>query len=164
MLTSLALGFSNRLDWKSPSSVSATGFLPRVLSFLFALSHLERITHRPNNLFFQLQSPLSPRESAVQTGQQATHSPTLRGHNNQWGENRHGLSNRLNNVRMVSQLWLWDKDSTHKLNLFRQRMSRLSRNQHRLSPKSTQAIPSWFYNCMRSLAEVEWVHAQAVQG
>jgi hypothetical protein len=33
--------------------VATTGFLPGVLSFLCALSHLERVTHRPSNLFFQ---------------------------------------------------------------------------------------------------------------
>jgi hypothetical protein len=41
------LGYSNRPDQKSLSSVAATGFLPGVLSFLCALSHLERIAHRP---------------------------------------------------------------------------------------------------------------------
>jgi hypothetical protein len=47
--TSLALGYNNRLDQKSPGSVTATGFLPGVLSFLCALSHLERITHMPTS-------------------------------------------------------------------------------------------------------------------
>ena len=47
------MGFNNRSDQKSPSSVAATGFLPGVLSFLCALSHLERVAHRPSNLFFQ---------------------------------------------------------------------------------------------------------------
>jgi hypothetical protein len=47
------------MDQNSPSSVAVTGFLPRVLSFLNALSHQERGSHRPSNLFFQLQSPLS---------------------------------------------------------------------------------------------------------
>jgi hypothetical protein len=47
LLISLALGYRNRSDRKSPSSVAATGFLPGVLSFLRALSHLERIAHRP---------------------------------------------------------------------------------------------------------------------
>jgi hypothetical protein len=56
------------------------------------------------------------------------------------GEYRHGLSNRLHNDRMVSRLWLWDRDSTHRLNLFRQRMSRLPKNQHRISPKSTHRL------------------------
>jgi hypothetical protein len=49
LLTSLALGYSNRPDRKSPGSVTATGFLPGVLSFLCALSHLERIAHRPTS-------------------------------------------------------------------------------------------------------------------
>jgi hypothetical protein len=38
LLTSLALGYSNRPDRKSPGSVVATGFLPGILSFLDALS------------------------------------------------------------------------------------------------------------------------------
>jgi hypothetical protein len=57
------------------------------------------------------------------------------------GENRHEFSNRLSNDRMVSRLWLGDRDSTHRLNLFRQRRSLPSRintgypqNQHRLFP------------------------------
>jgi hypothetical protein len=33
--------------------VEATGFLPGVISFLCALSHLERVAHRLSNLFFQ---------------------------------------------------------------------------------------------------------------
>jgi hypothetical protein len=49
LLTSLALGYSNRPDRKSPGSVAATRFLPGVLSFLCALSHLERIAHRPTS-------------------------------------------------------------------------------------------------------------------
>ena len=47
LLSSLALGYNNRPDQKSPGFVAATGFLPGVLSFLYALSHLERISHRP---------------------------------------------------------------------------------------------------------------------
>jgi hypothetical protein len=44
------LGYKNRLDWKSLGSVAAIGFLPGVLSFLCALSRLERIAHRSTNL------------------------------------------------------------------------------------------------------------------
>jgi hypothetical protein len=56
--------------------VAATGFLPGILSFLCALSHLEGVAHRSINLFFQLQPPLSPGESVVQTSQQATQDQT----------------------------------------------------------------------------------------
>jgi hypothetical protein len=47
---SLALGYRNRQGWKSPGSVEATGFVPRALSFLFTLSHLEGVAHRPTSL------------------------------------------------------------------------------------------------------------------
>jgi hypothetical protein len=47
---SLTLGYRNRLDQKYPGSVVATGFLPRALSFLYALSHLEGVAHRPTSL------------------------------------------------------------------------------------------------------------------
>jgi hypothetical protein len=107
------------------------------------LSHLERVLYK-----------LANKPHAVQHCVATTAN----------GENRHGLSNRLSNDRIVSRLWLWDRDSTHRLNLFRQRMSRLSRNQHRLSPKSTQDFSPRFQNCTRSLAEVGRVHAQAVEG
>jgi hypothetical protein len=43
LLTSLALGYNNRPDQKSPGSVAATRFLPGVLSFLCTLSLLERV-------------------------------------------------------------------------------------------------------------------------
>jgi len=101
ILTSLTLGYNNRPDRKSPGSVAATRFLPRVLSFLYALSHLEGVAHMPNNLFFQLQPPLSPRESVVQTGQQATQDQTLHIHHNQ-RKSRHehprASPNRCNNI------------------------------------------------------------------
>jgi hypothetical protein len=144
--------------------VAATGFLPGVLSFLCALSHLERVAHRPSNLFFQLQSPLSPRESVVQTGQQATRSPALRGHNNQWGKIDTGFPNRLNNDRMVSWLWLWDRDSTHRLDLLRQRMHQLFQKSTQAIPKSTHRLRPRFQNGTRSLAGVGWVHAQHGRG
>jgi hypothetical protein len=44
------LGYNNRLDQKSLGSVVATGFLLGVLSFLCALSHMERIAHRSTDL------------------------------------------------------------------------------------------------------------------
>ena len=53
---------------------------------LRTLSPGERVDHRSRNLFFQLQSPLSLGESVVQTGQQATRSLALHGHNSQWGK------------------------------------------------------------------------------
>jgi hypothetical protein len=56
--------------------VAATGFLPRVLSFLCALSHLERDAHRPNHLFIQPQTPLSPGESVSQLVTSHTQSRT----------------------------------------------------------------------------------------
>jgi hypothetical protein len=49
------------------------------------------------------------------------------------GKTDTGFPNKLRNDRMVSWLWLWDRDSTHRLNLLRQRM-------HQLSQKSTQVI------------------------
>jgi hypothetical protein len=56
--------------------VAATGFIPRVLSFLCALSHLERDAHRPNHLFIQPQTPLSPGESVSQLVTSHTQSRT----------------------------------------------------------------------------------------
>ena len=106
LLISLALGYRNRPDQKSPGSVAATGFLPGVLSFLCALSHLEGVTHRSNNLVFQLQPPLSPGESVVQTGQQATQDQTLHVHHNQW-ESRHEhprtATDRCSNITRLSR-------------------------------------------------------------
>jgi hypothetical protein len=60
--------------------MAATRFLQGVLFFLCMLSHLEGVAHRSNNLFFQLQPPLSPGESVVQNGQQATQDQTLHVH------------------------------------------------------------------------------------
>ena len=76
LLTSLALGYNNKLDQKSPGSVTATGFIPRVLSFLYTLSHLERDAHRPNHLFIQPQTPLLPGESVSQLVTSHTQSRT----------------------------------------------------------------------------------------
>jgi hypothetical protein len=106
LLISLALGYRNRPDRKSPGSMAATRFLPGVLSFLCALSHLEGVAHRSNNLFFQLQPPLSPGESVVQTGQQATQDQTLHVHHNQW-ESRHehprAAPDRCNSITRLSR-------------------------------------------------------------
>ena len=62
--------------------MEATRFLPGVLSFLCALSHLEGVAHRSNNLVFQLQPHLSLGESVVQTSQQATQVQTIHIHHN----------------------------------------------------------------------------------
>jgi hypothetical protein len=86
--------------------VAATGFLPGILSFLCALSHLEGVAHRSINLFFQLQPPLSPGESVVQTGQQATQDQTLHIHHNQ-REIRHEhpriAPDRCNSINRLSR-------------------------------------------------------------
>jgi hypothetical protein len=86
--------------------MAATGFLPGVLSFLCALSHLERVAHRPNNLLFQIQPPLSPGESVVQIGQQATQDQTLHIHHNQQ-ESRHEhprvATDRYNSITRLSR-------------------------------------------------------------
>jgi hypothetical protein len=84
LLTSLALGYSNRPDRKSPGSVAATGFLPGVLSFLCALSPLERDAHRPKPPVHPTSTPLSPGEREFHNWSQAIRSPALRGHNNPW--------------------------------------------------------------------------------
>jgi hypothetical protein len=47
---SLTLGYRNIPDQKSLGSVASTGFLPRALSFLCALSHLEGVANRPTSL------------------------------------------------------------------------------------------------------------------
>jgi hypothetical protein len=78
---SLTLGYRNRPDRKSPGSMAATGFLPGALSFLCALSHLE--------------------ESL--TGQQASRSPILRGHNNPRGKQTQASPNRFSSHRMISR-------------------------------------------------------------
>jgi hypothetical protein len=70
------LGLQQQTDWKSLGSVAATGFIPRVLSFLCALSHLERDAHRPNHLFIQPQTP-SHLERVFHNWSQAIRSPTL---------------------------------------------------------------------------------------
>jgi hypothetical protein len=101
----LALGYRNRLDWKSLGSMAATRFLPEVLSFLCALSLLERVTHRSNNMFFQLQPPLSPGESIVQTGQQATWDQTLHIHHNpreSIHEHPRAVPDRCNSITRLS--------------------------------------------------------------
>jgi hypothetical protein len=59
---------------------------------------------------------------------------------------------------MVSRLWLGDRDSTHKLDLFRQRMSQLSRNKHRLFPMVSELHEVSCRGRMgsRSGSQVEW--------
>jgi hypothetical protein len=106
-----------------------------------------------NNLFFQPQSPLSPGESVVQLTNK-THAVQHCVAITTNGENKHRLSNWFNNDKMVSRLWFGNRDSTHRLILFRKRVSWPSRintgypqNQHRL-------FPPWFQNCTRSPTEV----------
>jgi hypothetical protein len=86
--------------------MAATRFLPGVLSFLCALSHLEGVAHRPNNLFFQLQPPLSLGESVVQTGQQDTPEQTIHVHHNP-RESRHehprAAPDRCNSITRLSR-------------------------------------------------------------
>jgi hypothetical protein len=106
--------------------VVATGFLPRVLSFLYAFSHLERVSHRPRNMFFQF-NHLSHLERVFF---KLANKPHIVQHcvaTTTNGENRHIISNRLSKDRMVSRLWLGNRDSTHRLDLFRQRVSQPSR-------------------------------------
>jgi hypothetical protein len=100
----LALGYRNRMDQKCLGFVAATGFLSRVLSFLRALSHLERIAHRPTTYSTNL-NHLSHLERALY------HWPT-RPHTVQHcvvitthRENRHRISNKFNNGRsfLISQ-------------------------------------------------------------
>jgi hypothetical protein len=120
--------------------VAATGFLPGVLSFLCALSHLERVAHRPNNLFFQLQPPLSPGESVVQTGQQATRSPALRDHNNQWGKQTRAFQTG-STMTGWSHGYGFGTETPHTGSICSDRgCIGFSRNQHRLSPKSTHRL------------------------
>jgi hypothetical protein len=81
------------------------------------LSHLERVSHRPDNLFFQSSiTSLTWRECCT-TGQQATRSPVLRGHNNPWGKQTQAFPNWFSNHRMVSRSRLRYRDSTHRLAL-----------------------------------------------
>jgi hypothetical protein len=84
LLTSLALGYNNRSDRKSPGSMAATRFLPGVLSFLYALSPLERDTHRPKPPVHPTSTPLSPGEREFHNWSQAIRSLALRGHINPW--------------------------------------------------------------------------------
>jgi hypothetical protein len=59
------LGLQQQTGPKSLSSEAATGPLPGTLSFLHALSHPERVAHRPVPLFIPLQLPLSPGEGVA---------------------------------------------------------------------------------------------------
>jgi hypothetical protein len=111
-----------------------------------------------NNLFYQPQSPLSPRESVVPLANKTPCSPALRGHNNPLGKQ----------TRAFQQIQQWQVTSyfpilQHKIDsrsscrgcvtnnprrgqrrfeLFRQGMYRLSQNNHRYTP-------FWFRGCTR---------------
>jgi hypothetical protein len=95
LLTSLALGYNNRPDWKSPGSVAATRFLTGVLSFLCTLSLLERVL---------LHWPTSHTYSSIVWSQQLT------------GKNDVAF---LQAQQWSNGSWsrLWDRDPTHKLDL-----------------------------------------------
>jgi hypothetical protein len=95
LLTSLALGYSNMPDRKSPGSVAATRFLPGVLSFLCTLSLLERVL---------LHSPTSHMQSNTTWLQQSTGKTDVAFLQAQQWPNG-------------SQSRLWDRDPTHKLDL-----------------------------------------------
>jgi hypothetical protein len=95
LLSSLALGYNNRPDRKSPGFVAATGFLPGVLSFPCALSHLERIAHRPP----------SHTQSSTAWSQQPM------------GKIDTGFPNWFSNHRMDSRPRLRNGDLTHRLDL-----------------------------------------------
>jgi hypothetical protein len=95
LLTSLALGYSNRPDRKSSSSVAATRFLLGVLFFLYTLSLLERVLlHWPTS--HTQSSTVWPQQSIGKTDVDFLQAQ-------QW----------LNGSRSR----LWDRDPTHKLNL-----------------------------------------------
>jgi hypothetical protein len=133
--------------------MEATGFLPGVLFFLYALSHLERVTHRPNNLFFQLQSPLSPGEIVVQSGLQATHNPSLRGHNSQWGKQTRAF-------QIGSAMTGWShgygfgKETPHTGSICSDKgCIDLPRNQHKLSPKSIHRLRPPGFRMVRGLLQ-----------
>jgi hypothetical protein len=96
--------------------VAVTGFLPGVLSFLCALSHLERIAHRPTTCSSSLNHlshlkrvlnnwPTIHTQSSTAWPQQPT------------GKQTQAFPNWFSNHRMVSQSRLRDRDSTHRLAL-----------------------------------------------
>ena len=74
-----SLGFSNRMDRKSLSSVAATGLL---LGFLTSSAH--SLTWRES--LKDWVTCLFNNNHLPHTGQQATRSPALRGHNSQLGK------------------------------------------------------------------------------
>jgi hypothetical protein len=117
LLTSLALGYSNRPDQKSPGSVTATGFLPGVLSFLCALSPLERDAHRPKPPVHPTSTPLSlgERESFA-TG----HKPYAVQHcvaTTTHGKQTQPSSNWFSDGKSISRSRLRNRDLTHRLDL-----------------------------------------------
>jgi hypothetical protein len=150
LLIFLTLGYRNRPDRKSSGSVAATGFLPGVLSFLCALSHLERIVHRPTTCSTNLNHP-SDLERAL----------------HHWRGRPHTVQHCVvttthweKQTRAFQQVQQWQVTSyfpihQHRIDsrsgcrgcvtnnprrgkcrfeLFRQRMYRLSRNKHRYMP------------------------------
>jgi hypothetical protein len=102
------------------------GFLPGVLFFLCALSHLEELL----------------------TGQQASRSPVLRSHNNPQETQTQVSPNRFNSHWMISQQSFRNRDFTHRLTRLSRTtrflpeiltgFSRAGKYSHRLSQKQTQ--------------------------
>jgi hypothetical protein len=130
LLTSLALGYNNMPDRKSPGSVVAIRFLPRVLSFLCALSHLERIAHRPT----------SHMQSSTAWPQQPT------------GKNRHRFAQTGSTITGWSHdHGFWDRDSTHRLALSDKGCIGF--------PNLTKDFPP-FQNCTRVSCRGHTIHAQ----
>jgi hypothetical protein len=84
--------------------MASIGFLPGVLSFLHALSHLERNTHRITTYYTNL-NHLSHLERALYHWPIRPHAVQHCVVTTTHEENRHGLSNRFNNVRslLISQ-------------------------------------------------------------
>jgi hypothetical protein len=112
--------------------------------FLYALSHLEGVAHRSNNLFLQLQPPLSPGESVLQTGQQATRSPVLCDHNNP-RENRRRLSQTGSAITGWSHSHSFETGNPRTGSICQIKDASAFRIWHRLSPN--QHCGSWFKGC-----------------
>jgi hypothetical protein len=97
-----------------------------------------------NNLFLQLQPPLSPRESVLQTGQQATPSPVLCDHNNPW-ENRRRLSQTGSAITRWSHNHGFETGNPCTGSICQIKDASTFQIWHRLSPN--QHCGSWFKGC-----------------
>jgi hypothetical protein len=143
------LGFSNRPYQKSLGSVAAIGFLLGVLSFLCALSHLEKITHRPTNCSSNLNHlshlervlynwPTSHMQSSTMWPQQPMGKiDTAFQHVQQWqvtyyfSIRQHRIDSHFGSQGCVTKN---PCRGQHRFKLFRQRMYQLSQNEHRYTP------------------------------